>query len=247
MQRLLRVALAATCLTVVLPAHSHADSINLAATKDNTLYESVSGGVSNGAGKYFFAGSTVQGALRRGVIHFNVAGAIPAGSVITQVTLTLFMSKTQATLGGPTTVSVHRCQREWGEGASDAPSEEGQGTVATTGDATWLHTHFNMDLWTTTGGDFFAAASGATVVDGVAFYSWSSQGMIDVVQGWVDDPATNFGWVLLGDERAIATAKRFDTRENPTTGNRPVLSVSFEAPLPVEESTWGGIKALYEN
>src|SRR4030095_15911669 len=65
-------------------------------SKDNTLYEYVAadGDRSNGAGAPFFGGKTDQGRLRRGVLAFNVAGSIPAGSTITGVTLGLNMSRT---------------------------------------------------------------------------------------------------------------------------------------------------------
>ena len=47
--------------------------------------------------------------------------------------------------------------------------------------------------------------------------------MVADVQGWLDNPASNFGWLMLGDETAIVTAKRFDTRES---ASPPVLTYS---------------------
>ena len=44
------------------------------------------------------------------------------------------------------------------------------------------------------------------------------------VQSWLDDPASNFGWLVLGDESEIATAKRFDTRES---ASPPVLTIIY--------------------
>jgi hypothetical protein len=41
------------------------------------------------------------------------------------------------------------------------------------------------------------------------------------IQAWLDNPSSNFGWVLLGKEGAEATAKRFDSRENEAPENRP--------------------------
>src|SRR5438067_12897809 len=40
----------------------------------------------------------------------------------------------------------------------------------------------------------------------------------------LDNPASNFGWLVLGDETAIATAKRFDTRES---ASPPVLTIQY--------------------
>ena len=49
------------------------------------------------------------------------------------------------------------------------------------------------------------------------------------VQRWLDDPATNFGWLLLGDESENQTTKRFDSKENPDQEDRPILTVEFTA------------------
>lgn len=49
------------------------------------------------------------------------------------------------------------------------------------------------------------------------------------VQGWLDSPSRNFGWLLLGNESAFPTTKRFDSRENPTASVRPKLTVDYTA------------------
>ena len=42
----------------------------------------------------------------------------------------------------------------------------------------------------------------------VGFYTWGSTAqMISDVQGWKNNPSVNYGWLLLGDESASATAK----------------------------------------
>ena len=48
--------------------------------------------------------------------------------------------------------------------------------------------------------------------------------MVADVQSWLDNPASNFGWLVLGDESTIATAKRFDTRES---ASPPVLTIQY--------------------
>ncbi len=55
--------------------------------------------------------------------------------------------------------------------------------------------------------------------------------MVADVQGWLDDPASNFGWLLQGNESANSTAKRFDTRESMISSNKPALSIDFTAPF----------------
>ena len=54
--------------------------------------------------------------------------------------------------------------------------------------------------------------------------------MVADVQSWLDNPATNFGWLVLGDESMMMmTAKRFDTRES---NNPPVLTIQYHAARP---------------
>lgn len=44
---------------------------------------------------------------------------------------------------------------------------------------------------------------------------------------FLDTPATNLGWVLLGDENVVQSAKRFSTREEPSANLRPTLTVEY--------------------
>ena len=156
---------------------------------------------------------------------FDVAGGIPAGATVTGVALTLNMSKTQASI---LEIGLHRLPSEWGEGESDARSNEGGGIAAVDGDATGVHTFFDTGEWENQGGDFLATASSTQGIGGTGHYTWSStQAMVADVQSWLDDSSTNFGWLLLGNEAATQTSKRFDSRENATGGNRPVLTVDY--------------------
>ena len=192
-------------------------------TQDNTLYEydPAEGDHSNGAGFHFFAGENGMGELRRGVLAFDVAGSIPAGSTITAVSLTLNMSMTPA---GAETVELHKLLADWGEGTSHAPMGEGDGAPATTNDATWRHRFFDTVFWTTQGGDFSATVSASQSVGGVGQYTWTSAQMVADVQEWLDNPASNFGWLVLGNETTISTAKRFDTRES---ASPPILTIQY--------------------
>lgn len=203
-------------------------SVDLSASRDNTLY-SESGLLSNGAGANLFAGRVGPvggGAIRRGLVAFDVAGTIPVGATIVNATLKMNMSKTNFSAGART-VTLHRLLADWGEGTSDATLNEGTGASATPGDATWSHRVFNTDVWTNPGGDFVATPSASTTVDNVGPYSWTSTTMRDEVQIWLDNPSSNFGWSIVGDEAVLTTAKRFDSRQNLVAGNRPILTVIY--------------------
>ncbi len=206
-----------------------AAQLTLNPTKDNTLYHDLNGSLSNGVGQHLFTGRDNGGDMDRAVLAFDVAGNIPAGSVINSAVLKLNMSRT---IVGDEVVEVHRLTADWGEGTSDAPAEEGGGAASTTGDATWIHRFYNTDLWTTQGGDFSATVSGSQTVGAVGLYSWGTTAqMVADVQGWLDTPGTNFGWILVGNEQTFPTAKRFDSREIANTSLRPSLVIDF-APVP---------------
>lgn len=217
----LTAALGCTAATLTM-----ATTISIMPSKDNTLYEydPAEGDHSNGAGFHFFAGENAMGELRRGVLAFDIAASIPPGSTITAVSLSMNMSMTPA---GAETVELHKLLADWGEGTSHAPMGEGDGAPATPNDATWRHRFFDTIFWTTQGGDFSAIVSASQSVGGIGQYTWSSAQMIVDVQSWVNDPASNFGWLVLGNESTAATAKRFDTRES---ASPPVLTIEFTLP-----------------
>ena len=229
-------AVATTLLVTVLggicPSLATAQLANINPIKDNTLYQYVpaDGDQSNALGLHFFTGETGMGELRRGVLAFDIAGNIPAGSAILGVTLSLNMSMTPSST--PRTTELHKLLADWGEGTSQASGGEGDGAPATTNDATWRHRFFDTIFWTTEGGDFSATVSASQSVGVVGIYTWSSSQMVADVQSWLDDPATNFGWLVLGDESEIATAKRFDTRES---ASPPVLTIQYR-PRPAPRS-----------
>jgi len=206
------------------------DIASLGAAKDNTLYFEPDGLTSNGAGAYLFAGATSGFGPRRGLLAFDIADNIPAGSTINSVSLTLHVSRTQF---GSSTVGLHPVLADWGEGASDAGDPGGAGITAEPGDATWLHTFYNTSFWTNPGGDFSAVSSGDALVGDIGFYTWgSTAAMVADVQAWLDNPATNYGWLLLGDEAGFQTAKRYDSRENAEPTFRPALSIDYTVPEP---------------
>ncbi|MBK9128461.1 MAG: DNRLRE domain-containing protein [Phycisphaerales bacterium] len=220
----LRAVVAAAAVGWITTA-SWADQVQLSAAKDNTLYQDNTGGLSNGVGENIFAGRTFSGSLRRAVIAFDLS-SIPAGSTINSVELRLFMNKTRV---AGAAVRVHRLLGDWGEGASDADGEEGAGGPAAPGDATWIHRFYDTQFWSGPGGDFAASPSATTTVTFLGSYNWSGPGMVADVQGWLDNPGSNFGWILIGPEN-VQSAKRFSSRESLVASDRPRLTVNFTPP-----------------
>lgn len=218
-----------------------AAQVTLIPVKDNTLYEPIAqdgfADRSDGAGPTMFTGKVkdadadpgtgTRPALRRAVLEFDIAGAIPSGATITSVQLTLFCDKVGQNANF--NVSLHRASSEWGEGTSNTGnSQQGRGEPPTPNDATWRHTFFSTQFWTAQGGDFVATASATRTVGPTGSYTWgSTSGLVADVQTWLNTPSSNHGWVIVGTENQVQTAKRFATRENATTSNRPQLVVQY--------------------
>jgi FtsP/CotA-like multicopper oxidase with cupredoxin domain len=224
----------ASALGASTPNSASATTVNITPSKDNTLYEYVAadGDRSNGAGLHLFAGKTGQGYIRRGVLAFNIAGSIPPGSTITSVSLSMHLSRGGG--NGTRTLELHKLIADWGEGKSVAFGQEGQGWLADTNDATWRHRFYDTIFWTTEGGEFSAIISASQSISGIGTYTWSSAQMLSDVQSWLNDPSTNFGWLLRGDESTSSTAKRFDTRES---ASPPVLTIEYTAGTPTPTAT----------
>jgi len=204
-----------------------ADEVTITSNRDNTLYEDLQGLLSNGAGSRMFAGVAGNGLIRRGLVRFNVAGAVPTGSTIDSVTLTLNVVMSPSPL--PELTSLHRVTSDWGEGDSVAPMGQGIGALADFDDATWVYTFWPSATWGSIGGDFVASGSASADVAGNGAYQWSSAQMAADVQAWLDSPGGNYGWAIIGNESANATARAFATREG-SAGDRPQLRIVFTPP-----------------
>jgi len=233
----------------LMPAPAVADAVTLNPAKDNTLYEPISNDsfvdMSDGAGATMFTGKVkdadadpgagTRAAVRRAVLAFTIAGNIPAGSTIDNVQLILYVDKVGATTAY--NVNLHRLLENWGEGTSNTGnSQQGQGELPTANDATWHHTFYPGSFWSIPGGVYSLTASATKSVGNVGFYTWgSTSGLVADVQSWLNTPAQNYGWIIIGDEIQTATltqkAKRFGTRESTgSTGGvtwKPRLVVNY--------------------
>jgi len=224
MLRLLSIFL----LTCLAAAPVFADMVHIPADRDNTLIEDADGALSNGAGPAFFAGRTNQSlfSIRRALVRFEVASAVPADAIIDRVFLTLYQGSNNAE---PSDVSLHRVLADWGEGGS--MSGGGGGAPAESGDATWLHTFHDYDYWVRQGGHFVSRTSGSATVAGNDFYTWQSTNhMVSDVRYWLSHPERNFGWLLMGDEGNGGSVKRFDSRTAPNGNQHPMLTIEYHLP-----------------
>jgi hypothetical protein len=195
------------------------------ASSDATLIERADGEIANGAGPALFVGrnSGSTDSVRRALLAFDVAAAVPAGAWVTHVALELELTRSNNAVIG---VGLHRVLAPWSEGP--AASSGGGGALAEPGDVTWIHRSYDSEYWGEPGGDFEPISSADALVGGAGIYVWSSTpDLVADVRDWLDDPESNHGWVLVGGEGAPQTAKRFASREAAIESARPRLIVEY--------------------
>lgn len=165
----------------------------------------------------------------RGLIRFNLAGQIPANAVITSVKFNV--SVTLKPPGGPGSVfQLHRVLRPWGEGNKTG----NLGAAAGAGEATWKSPDNSNLNWggASNADDAVTTPSSEAAIDAVARYSFqSTPALIADVQGWLANPAANYGWLLMSAAESVPqTARRFGSREAGSS-SRPNLEITYtEAP-----------------
>lgn len=222
-------------LTLLTIAHAQT-TVSFTADKDNTMYAENSS-LSSGAAQDFFAGATGNGAVRRGLLHFNLS-SIPSNATVTAVSIQLNCNKSG---GAPAGIRVYKATADWGQGTSDPGVRDGRGTAATTNDATWSHRFYNTTSWSNPGGDYVGVASASTALVGLGPVNLSSAGLVSDVQAFVSNSANNFGWVITGTaEGSLATALRFSSRENSVTSERPTITVTYTVTAPVSLKSFTG-------
>jgi hypothetical protein len=191
-------------------------TVNLTPSQDNSIYSESNN--SNGTGA-LFSGYTCSGNARRALIQFDIAGSLPAGAIITSVTLTLNVMST----GGSATAEtydLYPLTEPWGEGTSFGT---GIGGAPVFPDATWTDSELGTP-WGVPGGTYGASSANAVLTDIMGPYNWSSAQMVTDVQNWLNTPSSNYGWILIGDETALCTARMFGSSEQ---GIDPVLSITY--------------------
>ncbi|HET9299167.1 MAG TPA: DNRLRE domain-containing protein [Candidatus Polarisedimenticolaceae bacterium] len=218
---------AATLFAVGIPVF--AAEVTIAPSRDTSLFQ-YDGTYGCGDGP-LFAGQTGAFGIRRALVRFDVAAAVPAGSTIQSVSLEFYVAQSGPLATITDLGTLHRILSNWGEGASVCFL--GDGVPAETGDATWTYSFYNSSFWATAGGDFAALASASTAmpVDGSGKFD-STAAMVADVQGWLDTPATNDGWILRVNEVPARSARKILSREEQDEVNSgPMLNIVFAPPV----------------
>ncbi|MBM3941128.1 MAG: DNRLRE domain-containing protein, partial [SAR202 cluster bacterium] len=197
------------------------------ASRDTTIFSDLTGN-SNGAGAFLFSGRTRTGGIRRALVHFDLAGKVPAGAEIVGARLSVTVSKSPGGADPIVGFRLHRVTAAWGEGTSFASG--GTGAAATPGDATWTQRIFGSTPLQQPGGDFEAAASAETELGASGQFAWDSEQLLADVRGWLQDPAGNYGWIVIGDETTNRTPRQIRSSEAGTAEERPRLVIVYRVP-----------------
>lgn len=219
----------------------------LTPSQDNTIFSenppgpppAITGYPSDALG-YLYVGRTGPNYgpyLRRALVAFDVAAQVPAGTVIQSAQVSMYLNRPGPASEG-TSLALHRLNETWGEGTSKNASGQGFGAQATSGDATWVRRFYDTSTWATPGGSFVASASATAPVFGMGTHTWgpTAQLLADV-QGWIDAPSSNAGWILVGDEVTDTTSCQFHSKDS--FGQAPSLEITYGiAPELTRRESW---------
>ena len=216
----------------LVPLSTPAQVVTLTPVADTALFEQVPDN-NLGASQSFAVGNTAAESATRSLLKFDLRSAVPAGSTVTSASLELTVVRTSF-LVEPAIFQIHRVTADWGEGAKGAGAVTGTGSPAGAGEATWNARFFGRSLWTPSGGEFMPEVLASAPVAGDAI-SFSGANLTADVQRWVNEPDSNFGWLIKDQfEGATTTARRIGSREHPTAAPKLILQV--QSPLRILSS-----------
>jgi hypothetical protein len=201
---------------------------------DTTLFEKFPGNNLGGEDDVV-SGTVASGERTRALLRFDIAGAIPAGATIDSVALTVTVTKVPPG-SVSSTYDLRRVLVNWGEGTKGG----NVGSPASAGEASWNARLTSTAMWTTAGGgigsDFASTVSGSQSIGPSGAFTFSSTaGLVADVQAWLDNPSSNFGWVLMSQsEGAARSAHRLGSSEN--TLRPPRLVVNFTLPPRIDRA-----------
>src|SRR5712692_8419 len=196
-----RKACCASVLCALLASEFRLSAATMAlpAVADTTLFEA-SPDNNLGDGTTFMAGLRPKGGRSRGVLRFDLT-RLPANIVINSAALTLTVTTTPPVFPSSSSFALHRVTQAWGEGSKTSFSG---GAPASLGEVTWNSAMASIASWRNPGGDFVGTVSASQFISGDGSYTFSSTpNLVSDIQTWHDNPANNFGWILMSGSEGI--------------------------------------------
>ncbi len=207
---------------------AQANSVVLKPAADTTLFRFFPGNNDGKDSTMIVGGISKSPSACRALVRFALGTNLPAGSVVTNVTLRLNVTREKGSSGAIQT-RFHRVTQDWAEGGK---LNQAGGATATAGEATWTDRKKGTASWSAPGatGDFATTFSASIPLDNTGVYTVASTaGLVADVQAWLTDPGTNFGWILVAQqEDTSASARRIATREAGSPAM--ALTIGFTAP-----------------
>jgi len=202
-----------------LAGYCHADAVlanvlTLGTSQDSMVTEQFLA-TPQGTNIYMIAGTNGQDEDSRSLLAFNLT-AIPSNAVVSSAALTVKVVKLAPGFPSSGTMDLRRLLVAWSDGA-----------------ATWTN-RLTSIRWSTNGAaapvDFTNSITQSITVTAQTTYTFvSNSNMVADVQRWVNNPASNFGWIIISElQGTLFTECKFGTREN--SGNEPSLTVQFTVP-----------------
>ncbi len=191
----------------------HAATILLPVSADTFIISSVPDN-NAGGNTLLNLGTDGAGGVRRGLLRFDLS-AIPANATVTSAVLRLTVVRIP--VGGPvnSNFELHRLLADWSGGTQAGNS----GAPAAEGGVTWNSRLHGTGGWTEPGAasDAESTASASQFVNSISgvTYEWAGAGVIRDVRDWMNEPGSNFGWLLRSDnEESRRTARAFAALEH---------------------------------
>ncbi len=220
--------------TFVIVTKAEANTATITASADTSIYQNYPD--YNMGGATLLSGTNQQPGTGRALIRFSLSG-IPANATITSVAVNLSVIKVpdpdQHPVPPVAEFDLHRLLLDWGQGTGASAT----GNPANPGDATWNQRMYQQASWSSPGGaaglDYASDVSSSAQVSGKGDYSFGNTPLLlSDVQGWLSNPSTNFGLMLIcADEGDPGSARRFASLEQTLSiGTPPQLVVTYTVP-----------------
>lgn len=181
-----------------------------------------------GGGTTLTAGGRPKGGMSRALMLFDIAGSLPPGAVIDSASLRITVVLTPGSSVN-SVFDLNRLSASWGPGTGS----DRTGSPAGPNEASWNNRFGSTGSpWATSGGDFSPVVSASTGVGGNGLYTFNSTAsLIADVQGWLNNPSLNFGWLLRSEsELTPGTIRRFGSHND--SFNSPLLTIQYSVPEP---------------
>ncbi len=194
----------------VLATVSYQDGVGGYTGTTDTFLDQLSGSNNSGSTTLSAGRATTQNGFQTLIKFEDIIGAgagqIPQGAIVTNVTLTMYMTASP-TFTNPT-FSLYRMTAGWSDTATWSSMGDGIGF-----------------------GEARSSADRTITDSGVKSYTFASNAaMIASVQAWANDPSSNQGWYIFCDDNSSKAS--FASSENGTVANRPKLTVEYVIPSP---------------